>query len=198
MASTRLTQTQKKEILEKVIQHRFTKYVEELREEYANFADKVYNEVHKKQMAAMYALPEGWLQTTTRIVGQFNNNHDNLAFNGRYTLGYSFHSLFNFPDSVQRRVLDKTNNTHVFDTHHPLTVEHSKLNDKRKDLIEEISQATAQVKAILNAVTTRNKLLASWPEVEPFLPPVPEKTQLPAIPRKQINQLLNLPKEDAA
>lgn len=67
------------------------------------------------------------------------------------------------------------------------------LNAKRADL-------RAQVRAILNSVTTVKALLKAWPEAKELLPENLEeaKAQLPALVVADLNAMIGLPTEQAA
>jgi hypothetical protein len=67
------------------------------------------------------------------------------------------------------------------------------LAQRAEKLREARNEAEAKTSGILSAFTTVHKLVAAWPEVEPFLPGYTPHAAPPAIPAADMNALLRLP-----
>lgn len=82
----------------------------------------------------------------------------------------------------------------------PLVQQFHDLDAEEKDLRDRRSTIRAQVRAVLNSVTTVKKLLAVWPEAKELLPENLEeaKVNLPALAVNDLNTMIGLPTEEAA
>jgi hypothetical protein len=185
------------------MKHRYEATVAALIEEKTAFAIKVYEDLYSKSTRdKMSALPEGWLPSSDNVAVQFGASYERIYFNG-YTHG----KLISVIASEDRRrggslrLLGKHAHgcAKVYDATHALSVAHSKLDAKERDLKTEFEATRRQLEAALNAVTTTKRLIETWPEIAPFASKFDdEKPQLPALPTEQLNKILDLPVAEAA
>lgn len=197
MATVKLTTGLREQITRKVLHHRFQEEYEKLIAKGAKVADKVYNDVFsKKERDLMATLPEGWLPTDDDISIQTNEGYRRLNFNGSFYL-----EGFQRSNTVEMRRFPKSRMSgaaKVYDAGDKLGEEINKLEEAKKDLEARIANTKRQVQAALNSVTTLGKLKTEWPEIAPFCPELEAGSNLPAIPTNKLNELLNLPAEEAA
>jgi hypothetical protein len=91
----------------------------------------------------------------------------------------------------------------VFDARSDYANRATSLHDSRNDLIAEIASARSSARATMNSVTSIEKLIAIWPEVESFAAPFmnPKKAAaaiLPVVAREKLNEALGLPAGEMA
>ena len=78
---------------------------------------------------------------------------------------------------------------------HPLTVQFEKLEAREKELQLRKSNLRAEVRAVVDSVTTINKLLSVWPEAKELLPASanPQTKNLPSVNVESLNAAIGLP-----
>ena len=199
---TRLTNSIKEVLLKKLLVHAYRDRVQEAVNANAHFAVKVYNDAFAKDLKQINALPKGWLPTDIDILVQFGPTVQRLYFRG--TLGafnlrealrpceaqIVYDTSYPFPANKKDTVVKQ------YDGVHPLVSEFDSLKAKFSELETEIHRATKTIEAAMNSVKTVKKLIEIWPEVEEFAKPYLEHVPtLPAIPRQELNTLLDLPPE---
>jgi len=83
---------------------------------------------------------------------------------------------------------------------HPLTIQFEKLEAKEKELKERRSNLRAEVRAMVDSVTTINKLLLVWPEAKELLPASakPKTKNLPSVNVESLNAAIGLPTDGEA
>lgn len=207
MAAVRLTKSIRDDLTEKLLTRSFGKKVQELAARCRSFADRVYEDVYRKELERMNALPDGWLGTNSSFNVKFGSEYTPLGFNGTLD-GWSWPSKFMMvgleTDLVYRRVLASrfSQCNKVYDALSDFAVEYTSLNNEQSDLIRTIIETQQSVKATLSRVTTVQKLIEVWPEVEEFakkyLVEGEKKVLLPAVSREHLNTILNLPPEEVA
>lgn len=81
---------------------------------------------------------------------------------------------------------------------HPLTIQFEKLEAKEKEIISRRSNLRAEVRAVLDSVTTINKLLSVWPEAKELLPSSakPQVKNLPSVNVESLNAAIGLPTDE--
>lgn len=181
MASVKLTDYMRSEIVNRAVKHAFEKREAKL----AGAADKLAVRVMRHALGtklynAMMDLPEAWFPTagTTRVsvcgaVEEFKHS--------KIRVPYSKHGYSVVADAVERGdPLAEAIETQVAAV--------GALRADREAL-------TAKIKGILNTVTTTGRLLEVWPEVEPFLPAIaaPVDRTVPAVLITAINEEIGLP-----
>jgi hypothetical protein len=200
MASTKLTNWMREQIVRDLLSHRFTKPIDKLVKDRAALAMKVYRDLYPRSLLAkIEALPEGWLCTENDIKAQFSGRVDSMDFNGS---AYGIIGKYRTStDAVFKPFLskDKGRVVAVYDASHPLAVAHAELADRMKEICSQLDTAKRQAEAALNSASTIGGIIALWPEIEPFARKHESaKAPLPALPTAALNALLDLPIAEAA
>lgn len=209
MASTRLTNPIRDSLMNSLLKRAFKKRGEDLIKRCVDYADRLYRDAMGKDLAQISALPDGWLQTDDDIKVQLGAEIKQVHFTG--TLGnWGLPDVFRnagitentdrkwqrFPTKLKGQVVKQ------YPGDHKLVEEFQQLDSEWNDLKAEMERAKKVAMAAMNSVSTVKKLIDVWPEVEEFakhyLEDGERKAILPAIPRDQLNTLLNLPPEEKA
>ena len=83
-------------------------------------------------------------------------------------------------------------------SNHPLTVEFERLEHLEKELVDGEINLRAEVRAVLDSVTTVSKLLKVWPEAKELLPAGEQKeVKLPSVQLVKLNETIGLPTPEA-
>jgi len=200
--ATRLTKDIRDSILTEVLRHRFQDRIEVLIADRAYFAEKVYNDIYRKaDREKMEALPNGWLPNNTSIGVQFGDGghrYTTVLFDGAVygEVGRVRAKTDKPRERVKRRVPYKHSHgcVKVYEPAHKLSVEHQKLEGRFDELKQDYETAKRQASAALASVSTINRLVEVWPEIEPFARKYDETPpKLPAVPTSELNKLLDLP-----
>lgn len=85
----------------------------------------------------------------------------------------------------------------ILSADHPLTVQFEQLENKERQLSEKKSNLRAEVRAVLNSVTTINRLLAVWPEAKELIPAQAARVNLPSVNVESLNSAIGLPSDQA-
>lgn len=193
-------------IVRRALQHRFSFGVYELINAQREFSHAFYNDVYNVETRnKMLALPEGWLPSATGIYGRFGTDWDQITFDGRWGLDRDATQcisekhekmLKGIPSSFP--VLSKHNGyglvIKAYPGNHKMTDKHRDLVNRRSDQLEQIRSAKKVLEVALGSVSTINRVLENWPDLEPFCKDlVPVTPNLPAVTRTQINAMLDLP-----
>ena len=206
MATTRLTKCIREALLKKLLQRAFQSRAQSFVDECAAFVDRVYRDAFQDKLERMDALPDGWLDTDYYITVQIAGEVRRMKFDGSL-------DGWNLPEQMRqagargmathnRRFTARTKSqvVKIYEPTHELSKELTDLLSRREDLCEEIRKAVRSAKAAMESVSTVKKLIDVWPEVEEFakhyLEDGDRKAILPAIPRDQLNTMLNLPPEE--
>jgi hypothetical protein len=202
--ATRLTNDIRDSIVAKLMKHRFGDAIDTLIKDRAAFAEKIYNDVYPEtQRHRMASLPAGWLPEDSDLSVEFNGQargYTRLPFDGSF---YGPMARFRSKvERVHRRILNKHDHSACaksYDATHALAVEYGQLSDRFDSLKAEFETAERKASAALASVTTIKRLIETWPEIEPFAKEFDETPpKLPAIPTSDLNQLLDLPVDEAA
>ncbi len=196
MASVKLTNAHRDEILKRVLSHAFKAEAEKLRDDFAALAGAVYDDVFSAaERRQMEALPQGWLPTDDDINVQLGSDYRYLRFNGRNARVDDLVACVPAKETLRRfPASKKASCCKVYEASHPLTVRFRELENARDDLLLRVSDATAKTRAALNRATTLARLVEGWPEIEPFTTFIPtDRPALPAIQTDVLNGLLDLP-----
>lgn len=204
MTSIRLTKTIKEKILEELIKYNFQERYDQLDKEFYCFSQRIYQDVYRNKIEDFYALKEGWLPESNSIRVTFSGRHDYVYFDGSmYSKPHQIR--INRDEYLNKKMRipykDVNNTVKQYEANDKLTQEYDKLTNKAKDLYGEFETVKHKTSAALDSVTTVNSLIKMWPEVKPFLEGIIDletKTKALAIPKAELNRLLNLPKKDAA
>lgn len=202
MATVKLTKDIRRAICSRVLKHRFLPVVEELIQDQASYADRVYKDVYPKvTLGKMKALPSGWLGSNGSIsvrFGEDNSHFARLEYNGMTDLlGHHLHGLVKDRDAVKKLQLAKYKGVvaKIYPVQHTFSIQWESLKFRREMLEDEYTTAIRSVNVALSKVHTIRALIKEWPEVEPFVQSF-EPTQLPVVPRETLNELLDLPVGD--
>lgn len=205
---TRMTQPIRDALLSKLLRRAFAQRGNDLITRCADFAQRLYRDAMGPNLAQIDALPDGWLTTDNDIKVQLGADVKSVYFSGKlynWALPETFRKSgitsedeiwMRFPEKFKDRVVKQ------YPGDHALVTEFQKLDNEWNDLSLEISNAMRSAKAAMESVSTVKKLITIWPEVEEFakeyLENGEQKAILPAIPREHLNNILNLPPENAA
>lgn len=180
---TRLTNDMRNGIVFSLVQYRFNKPSEALRQQWIKFADEVYEDIYDaKQRRLMASLPEGWLPMEDSMHVAFGGLREMLKMTKKRTFPYL---------SVRSSTIK------IYAADHPLSSKHMSLTNERKDLLADRTKCKIQAEAILSSVSTVAMLLDVWPEIKSFIPGQTPKLQVPALRIAELNTALNLPPESA-
>lgn len=200
MASKKLTNSDREEILGKVMTFKFKSKLEELITKQAVFASKIYDDVFTdKERKIMESLPDGWMETQTHVKVRFGaENYSNLEFNGRYNSVYFAFVNVDKIESVSKRIptIFKYNTSKIYEALDPLAEEYTAICNEVNSLKDVINKTYYSTRAALQSITTVSKLVKTWVEIKPFIPSYcfdEYEIQLPAIKVNQLNEMLGLP-----
>ncbi len=169
------------QILSAVMQHGFAARERALDDEKRAIGEAVYNDVYPEEVQAqMSALPPDYLPSSSDLRVQFQ--------------GYGFNRVY-FGKSRPIAERHTYNAAVVYDQDHPLHARYHKWTNAQDSFIEQRNSARAEAEAVLRSVTTLEKLIKVWPEVETFAKPffVVSASTAVAVPIKQLNAALGLP-----
>lgn len=189
MRSVRLTESMRCAIRGAMIAHRFKAEEEQLKRDERELALAVYHDIYPDKLRALLnQVPADFLHHSESVLVSFAGEMKTVNFGDRLPVKRE-------PDRY--RCAAK-----VYAEGEPLTVRYAQLKERDDRLKAQMSEARASTKAILWSVTTINKLIAVWPEAEPFAAPY-NSTQGDAtavraltVPLPKLNALLGLPKKD--
>jgi hypothetical protein len=204
MASIRLTTEIREEITVAMLRHKFSAELAELVADRAAFALAVYNDLYKpadrKRIADM---PKDWLPTSSDIKYRCGHSYESTPFDGRFYggLNSSLPKAKEAAKAIHMSFASKHVRTCVssYDANHKLSIRHTELQARFKDISDRHSTAKSQVKAALARASTTGRLIELWPEVAPFCKPYEAAApSLPMIRTAALNAMLDLPVSEAA
>lgn len=202
---TRLTNDIRDSIERDLIRHRFQPEIDEIEDRLQAIGAEVYDAAYDADtQAKMQSLPDGWLFQDDAFEVVFVGKRVRIHFSGYMYRGEKFGGLIENRPKVFRRVLEKHRNGVIasFAADHSLSQAFETINIDRERLKEVIQIAKRQTRAALNAVSTVEALIKTWPEVKPFaerwIEGKDSRPKLPAIPVENLNASLGLPVEGAA
>lgn len=182
---TRLTNYMRDEIINKLIEHRFSEHEKELQKQGHILGLAIYDDIYPPEIQkAMAALPNNFLPLQFYICCNFGSKFAQVYFGCEkpvaYKHSYSSAKVYNFSD--------------------PLSDQFFKLRDERKELKDKKDIARETAQSILYSVHTVKKLLQVWPECQPFVETVASvpKPMLPALPIADVNAMLGLQPQGVA
>lgn len=185
MASVRLTDYLRDQICKAVIGDRFEAQRKKIAKERRSIALACYNKFYSRSIRAkMSALPDGWLPSESSIRVRLGGKHDYLQFDG---------SSYN--SEIQKRFLAKDIGPVALDLEatDSITERYRSCEDESKDIDAAERRLRQEIRSVLYSVTTTGRLLAVWPEVEPFLSNIePATVSVPAVPVAELNEKLGL------
>lgn len=221
MASTRLTVSIKEQLIQRLIEHAFTARSRELISAERELVLQVYNQqmdTHKvringgsgpdKTMREVLAsLPAGWPAMLDQFKVRAGSDMIRLDFYDGIKPSYGQNNdlvgLEKIPMRDQKNYpfppgFSSSSTLATYEARDPVTIRLEELKRVREDLLEEISSARHSARATINSVSTIQKLIMVWPEVEAFAAPFMQKeTQgaaiLPVVARERLNEALGLP-----
>ena len=174
----KLTNATREIILNRLIAHRFDKHRDALIEREYALADECYaTTFDAKTRATLSELPKGWTPMRTIYTGKVVGCRVELCFKDSKPWPYSQDVPgISHPSPVVQKVRD--------------------LLHDRKAHATAREAATNTIKGTLASYTTLEKLVAAWPEVEPFVFGLGTvRPNLPSIQTNKLNALLDLPVE---
>lgn len=156
MATIRLTRAMRRDIKQRVLEHRFNGPEQLLKTRQRKLGEVVYNDLYDAATRrAMAALPEGFLPTATKI--EVNVDGDDIDVEWGESRPVAAIHAYNYAANAPR-----------YEKSHPLSANLREL-ERESAALEDLRRKVAkEVSAVLNSASTLNKLLTTWPEVEPF------------------------------
>lgn len=204
---TRLTNSIKDALLGDLLKRAFKERGDEVIARNVDYAHRLYEDAFAPHLKLIKSLPKGWLETDDSIKVQLGAEIKQIRFGGGLAnwtetedmrkAGIKVQTLYKpFPSLYRRQVIKQ------YPGDHALVTEYQKLTDEWNDLHAAIREAAVAAKTAMDSVSTVKKLIEVWPEVETlareYLEEGERRAILPAIPRAQLNTLLDLPPEEAA
>lgn len=195
MTSRRLRNDDRDLVVRRLLIHAFREPADDLIRDMRSHALGVYQDLYTAgSRDKMSALPEGWLPTANNVEVRFgSSSYLHLRFDGTTNIGGSVHKVCTKREALFLRMLSRhiRRCAKVYDDDHALSSTWRGLVARRDALKKSIEEAEGRARAILNSVTTTNRLVEVWPEVKPYLDQ-PREVKLPAVPVQEVNELLNL------
>ena len=184
--AVRLSNYIREQVRDAILAHSFSDREKALDAREKELALEFYNDLYPEAIRAhMDALPNGFLEVRSTIRVQ--------------VVGESYHSL-DLPE--KKRVADcwASNPGKVYEADHPLGEKLRTYLKDRAQFKREREEAKTGAWAVLESVTTINKLIQVWPEVEQFARPfaVESPSRAIALPIKDLNARLGLPPQTAS
>lgn len=226
MASTRLTNSIKDALTRRLLEHAFTaRSVAQLKAE-CDLAQEIYDDVMKTREVKLAGgtgdrvswreatdlLPAAWVSRQDYFQAQMGGTvtkfHRYDGVEPSYGQNKNLVGLKRVPPSERHDWTFPPNagghvTIHVYDHAHEFTKRKDLLANSRSDLLEEISSTDRSVRATLDSVTTVQRLIVIWPEVEAFASEFLTEQKaaaviLPVVARERLNDTLGLPPGVAA
>lgn len=207
---TRLTKDTKADILQNVMRHAFADEYEALMEERAKLADAIYHGTYSdSEQKLISKCPSGWLNTSSYIFADFGERATSFSFTGKENLSISYHADDGLEFQAQWMGVKKKSEDRKVPGNSwgnckefkrgKIRNMYDDIYAKEQTLFERFTTALSEARATIDSATTAKKLVTMWPEIEPFIPAsaYPKKNEI-AIVSSNLNNKLNLPKEEAA
>lgn len=183
----KLDRQSRKLLLDAILKDRFEAEEAALRADQAALAEDIYNLTYTEaQRAAMEQFPEGFFYRSSTVYFDIGGDWRDLELQKER------------PVSAVNRY--QTSVAPSFAKSSPIGKRFLNL-EKREQAIEESKyELAAQIRAVLNSVTTLKRLIAVWPEVEVYVlrlfPSGVEKTSALVPSTSALNKALHLPKQE--
>lgn len=197
---TKLTKSIRGAITHDVLKHRFQDQALKLKGQHSKLAHRVYKDIlGASNLKKMKTIPKGWLPTTNRIKVRAGEIFD-LYLSGRMP-GNNFNTYTEtIVDGYLPIPQSMEGNYKCLKIYAPNTSIGLAISNHRKDidsLTTVVNESAAEVRSMLTSCTTIKKLVAIWPEVEPFtlkhLSNGATPMHLPIKSVDSLNKLLDLP-----
>lgn len=220
MASTRLTNSIRDSLTKRLMEHAFAgrckthfemelAFVEEVFEDMMTSRKVMYRNELTSVGKVIAELPNGWTDRADYFYGEFAgqkmklDKYDGINSKDGYRDVNRLVGVKITPhhDQVKWHFWPGCQNHHTlvaYDASHAFSKRAEKLTSDRADLIKEIESAQASTRSTLEQVSTVQRLIVLWPEVEPFAraylnEETAAKALLPVIARDRLNETLGLP-----
>lgn len=181
----RLTNQHRQAILRRVIGDRFEKQLKQIEEDFTSLADLVYAEIIEKQnLQLMNKLPESYFSWSDYISLRFGEAYTSLKMSKRLPIPYDAY----------------TSTFAVFTTTHSFSETYQRIKNEEHRINAEERKIRAKAQAVLDSVTTDNRLIEEWPEIEKIVRQVAQPTVklLPAVLMEKLNRELGLGKDQTS
>lgn len=182
MATTRLTNDMRQTIRGRILDHAFKKREEALREDEAAYGKMIYELEYPEEIRkTMSLLPESFFYKLSDFQVCIDGMYLPIILKEAVFVGESHRGRWGFVRlssdcEIGRAGLD--------------------LLRRGQELSQERNSQKFKIRAVLDKVTTVNRLIKEWPEVEEFCKDfLVTKQTLPAVEFKKLNELLGLPPE---
>lgn len=184
MAARKLRQFEKEMLVNLLISHKFDKLQDKLLDRELKLGQVVYNELYTaKCQHVMASFPDGFFPVQSTVRVRFGG-----ADADRFTADWNDDRRI--AHMHQYGTVDYAANHLLGEKFRQLKADQQKLDAEKKD-------ATRKIYATLKPITTVGALLKQWPDIAPFLdrvvPREKKASQLPVVPIKTLNKLLDLP-----
>lgn len=177
--TVRLTEALRNTIRKRILDHRFKAEKDKQIAVRQAFGDAVYNDLYSESdRRKMQRLPSGWLEETDEVRVRFGGTFTHVHFSKRRRI----------PADCSLSCAK------VYPATHEFAKRYEQLRNAEKALQASEKEAWQQIAAALNAVSTLKRLHEVWPETKEFTKDLGSSTRnLPAVPVKVLNKMLNLP-----
>jgi len=194
MSTIKLNKTIREAILEDIIGDKFASAHLALMPHRAELARKCYERIFlTSSRKKMEALPKGWLPTKNHVqvsIGSGSYDYHELKFSGWSDGTSSSKSKLPKPDNVGFvSTYSKGSLVIVLKAKDALACTIVKLHDQETALVNEEKRLRLETMAVLESVTTANRLIEIWPAY---------KSGVPAKLLSSLNKALDLPPEQRA
>lgn len=181
----RLTNQHRQAILRRVIGDRFEKQLEQIEKSLTELADRVYVEkIGDQNHQLMERLPESYFTWEDYISLRFGEAYTSLKMSKQLPIPYDAHA----------------GTFAVFNATHEFSETYRRLRNEKQQVKVAEREIRTQAQAVLGNVTTDNRLIEEWPEIEKIVREVAQPTVklLPAVQMEKLNRELGLGKDQAS
>lgn len=203
----RLTKSIREAILKDLLRHAFLTEATDMLNRACALAEDVFTDLYGEHLDTMNKLPSCFFTTSNQFRVVFDTDHAYLSFTygiGTY-LADEFRAIGMRPLQKKDRrvpfVMTTNSACKVFPGDHDLTKRHAALKDEKASLTEKMRKARRSAVAVLDSVSTINRLVDVWPEARQFAEAYrvqgERKALLPVVPREELNSALGLPPKGA-
>jgi hypothetical protein len=199
---TRLLNSMREKITDNLMVHSFLPRCEQKMVEQAQLAAAVYDDFYSgKEREVINGLPAGWLSSWDYVRCRVDENDLSLNFNGWIGSGPVFGVLIDAsvkrPEKTERRFAscDGGRYVKVYEGNKGLGKRLLAYSRDCGALDEQLRDARRKAEATLAKFTTVEKLIETWPEIEPMTVGVcaPAPASLPALATDTLNNMFGLP-----
>lgn len=189
MSVSRLSDEDRRQIISKLLDHRFDADRKVLKGQETELGLKIYRSVVSPSVEAeVRKLPDGWIEYTNNIYAKIGSSIES------FTLAVSVPKKASW--GSWRTIVA------VIEAREPLADEFQELEAARSALRAKEEEASGAARSLVYKASTLKRLLEIWPEVKPFTSHISGQSQrnkdrdLPVVQVGTANALLGLPADE--